>query len=78
MGKVICFFTKREVTEFPVSKADGEALIENLLRFEIQRNPTLEWTDASHLLGNITTMIENASGASRFDVMERYYHRRKV
>lgn len=76
MGKVICFYSGKEITELPVSKREGEALLENLLRFEMFHNPDMEWNSLSHLLRNMVLMIENNSGASRFDVMDRIYKRK--
>jgi hypothetical protein len=76
MGKVICFYSGKEITELPVSKIEGEMLLENLLRFEILHNPTMEWNSMSQLIRHMVLMIENNSGASRFDVMNRIYKRK--
>lgn len=77
MGKVIDMVTRQEITEMPATKAQGEALIENVLKFEIISNmrhiPT-----SQPLIDNLVTMIENNTGASRYEVMDRLYKARKV
>lgn len=77
MGKVICFYTRKEITQMPANKAEGEALILNLLNFELTRqdNPLIP---DSELISNVITMIENNTGASRYELMERIYLERKA
>lgn len=72
MGKVICIFTRQEVTEMPATKEAGEALITNLLQFEMTRSSNPFMPD-SELISNLISMVENNTGASRFDVMDRIY-----
>lgn len=77
MGKVIDIFTKKEVTEMPATVQDGEAIIEVLLRLEVKQNNS-PFSASAELMSNVITMVENNTGAQRFDVMERIYNRRKA
>lgn len=72
MGKVICMFTRREITEPQTGVAEGEALIEHLLRFELSRS-TNPFAGPVELVDGLITMVENNSGASRYDVMSKIY-----
>lgn len=77
MGKVIDIFTRKEIVAGITSKQEGEALIENLLNFEMSRaaNP---FAGPVELIDNLITTVENGSGASRYEVMDRIYNKRKV
>lgn len=73
MGKVICMFTRQEVTDMPATKEAGEALIMNLLTFELTRS-TNPFMPESELISNLISMVENNTGASRFEIMDRIYN----
>lgn len=73
MSKVICMFTRQEITEMPATKEAGEALILNLLEFELKRS-TNPFMPNSELISNLILMVEINSGASRYDVMDRLYN----
>lgn len=75
MGKVIDFYTRQEVTELPASKEEGEALIMALLEYELTRS-TNPFAPEVELISNVISMVENNTGASRYDVMERIYERK--
>jgi hypothetical protein len=72
MAKVICFYTREEITSLPSTTAEGEALIEHLLKFELSRS-TNPFVGPVELIENIIGMIENNSGASRYEIMDRLY-----
>jgi len=77
MGKVIDFYTRKEITEMPHSKQEGEMLIEALLQFELKRasNP---FSSTAELVSNVISIVENSTGASRYEVMERIYAEKKA
>ncbi|NJO48165.1 MAG: hypothetical protein HC840_00455 [Leptolyngbyaceae cyanobacterium RM2_2_4] len=79
MGKVICMFTRKDVTNepLPVSKEAGEQLIMDLFEVELKRasNP---FSANSELIDGLIRMVENNTGASRYDVMDRFYTERKA
>jgi hypothetical protein len=78
MGKVICFYTRREITELPSTVAEGEVLIEHLLRFELGRSDN-PFASPVEMIDMLISMVENNSGASRYNVMDRIYNaERKV
>ena len=70
MGKVICFYTRQEVTEPVHTKEQGEKVIEKLLEVQITdgANP---FSPMAELVCNVMTIVENTTGANRLDVMER-------
>lgn len=74
MGKVVCFYTREEIKEMPATKEEGEALIENLLRFELF---SLEPVNRD-LMDNLIYMIEVNSGANKFEVIDKIYAQRKI
>jgi hypothetical protein len=76
MGKVIDIVTRKEVTELPASKQDGEKLIEHMLRLELRRSSVN--VGPVELISNLISMIENNTGASRYEVMDRIYNKRSV
>lgn len=76
MGKVINIFTRKEITELPLNKAQGEEMIEHLLKFEIK--PLDMFSPMDEFIGHLVIMIENNSGASRFEVMDRIYGKIQV
>lgn len=79
MGKVICMFTKEDITNAPsqLTQAQGEQLIMDLFEIELKRasNP---FGGPAEVIANMISMVENASGASRYEVMDRFYAERKV
>ena len=75
MSKVICMLTREEMNEVPASKEEGDALILNLLNYELNNCGNLI-TPQSELISNLMAMIENSTGASRFEVMDRIYSTR--
>lgn len=76
MSKVICFYTRKEVTEMPATKEQGEAMIENLLKFELVQSRRGKANQ--ELLANVISMIENNTGATRYEVMDKIYKARKA
>lgn len=72
MSKVICFYTKKEIDKMPASIEEGEALIENILYFELSRS-TNPMVPDSALISNLISMIESNTGASRYKVMNKIY-----
>ena len=77
MAKVICFYTREEITALPHTKQDGDAMIENLLRLDMQRSKRQGVPDAG-LIEALISIVENNTGASRYEVMDRIYGKRKV
>ena len=79
MGKVIDMWTRQDITNepLPVTKEAGEALILNLLQFELTRS-TNPFAPDVELIANIISMVENNSGASRYEVMDRLYGTRAL
>lgn len=77
MSKVIDMRTKQEIVQQPHSKEEGEALIEALLEFEIKNNAE-PFSSMFELIGNTISMVENNTGAHRFEVMNRLYEKRRV
>lgn len=75
MGKVIEMVTKKEITEMPATVEQGEALIETLLKFELAN--ARRGTSNQELISNVISMVENNSGARRFDVMDRIYKKQR-
>jgi hypothetical protein len=76
MGKVICIFTKEEITTMPATAEEGQALIENLLRFELSRSQN-ELVAPVALIEDVIRMVEVNTGASRYDAMDKVYGRNK-
>lgn len=74
MGRVICFFTGKDITDKSpsLSVEQGEELIVGLLELEMKRaaNP---FSGEADLISNMISMVENTSGASRYDAMDRLY-----
>lgn len=76
MGKVINMWTGKEVTQMPVTVQDGEALIENLIRFDMSYQGET-WLGTTEIVDQMITMVENNSGASRFDVLTRMHQNKR-
>lgn len=72
MGKVICFYTRDEIKGMPATKEEGELLIQQLLEFELSRSDN-PFVGSVSLIENMISMVENNTGASRYDVMDRIY-----
>lgn len=72
MGKVICFYTRDEIKKMPATKEEGEALIQHLLEFELSRSDN-PFVGSVNLIDNMIAMVENNTGASRYEVMDRIY-----
>lgn len=79
MAKVICMFTREDLTNqpLPVSKEAGEQLIMDLFEIELKRALS-PFSGPSELIENLIRMVETNSGASRYEVMDRFYTERKV
>jgi hypothetical protein len=77
MGKVIDIWTRKEITEIPVSKEAGEFLILNLLQYELSRS-TNPFAPDIELISNLISMVENNTGARRYEVMDRLYETRAL
>lgn len=78
MGKVIDFYTRKEVTDMPVTIAEGEAMIEHLLQYELELEHNNQLGGPYQLIENLISMVECNSGASRYVVMDRIYMARKI
>jgi len=74
MGRVICFFTRQDITEKSTSLSveQGEQIIVELLEIELKRAAN-SFSGEAALIDNMICMVENASGASRYDAMDRLY-----
>lgn len=75
MAKVIDFYTRKEITEMPATVEQGEALIENLLKFEL--TSARRGNGNQELIANLIGMVENNSGASRYTVMDRIFKKQR-
>lgn len=73
MGRVIDFYTRKDVTDSPrkFSKEEGEDLIVAILNHELSL-PT-NCFHSSELIDNVVMMIENCTGASRYEAMDKLY-----
>lgn len=75
MGKVICMFTREDITNepTPMTKEQGEALIADLLKLEAKHTDS-PFTGTASVFQGLINMVENASGASGYEVMDRLYN----
>lgn len=79
MGKVICMFTRQDLTDAPapLTKEQGEQIIMDLFEIELKRASD-PFGGAAEIIANMMKMVENSSGASRYEVMDRFYNERKA
>jgi hypothetical protein len=79
MAKVIDMFTGQDITDrpLPLTKEQGEQLIMDLFELELKRasNP---FSATAEIVAAMISMVENNSGASRYEVMDRFYNSRSV
>lgn len=79
MGRVIELFTREDVTDkaHSISKEDGELILTDLLNIEANRSESV-FGPMSDLISHMCYMVENASGADRFEAMEKIYNQTKL
>lgn len=70
-SNVIDIATRQPITEYRYSQAEAETLIEKLIQHELSTTSLHEATPL--IIDDLITMIENNSGVSRVEIMEKIY-----